>query len=462
MLAIDWRHSSTRAVAMAHASVGGMRAYASSYASSSSAASVRVGRRRTGAVRRASDDGAGPTTSSASSTGAGASSASASASGSSASASSTRDAFASFERALADASRMSGSSSERGWEKVDDAYVLRPRNGTKATKLVHFTGGAFVGASPQLTYGYFLEQLVERGDVLVIATPVMIGLDHLRVTDEAWHKYERCKRALRETVEGLDDLPVYGVGHSLGSLVQVLMASRYEMKRDGNVLISFNNKPATDAIPLFAEVMVPGLRGLSPVIAAANNSPLRNITRAADAQLRDFAPPIVRELLPILDNLEPVIMEVADGRAEFTPTPAESAKLASKYYAVKRNLLVKFTDDTIDETGAVAATLASAAASEDIELTVRNRKGDHVFPLWRETGVELPDEVLQAAEQSADMFAAFGDALGVTADNSPLGLLRGGFDSLREQAKEARRAPGTDENMALMHALVDDILAWMK
>ena len=375
----------------------------------------------------------------------------------------TRDAFASFERALADASRVvSGSSSARGWEKVDDAYALRPRNGRTPTKIVHFTGGAFVGASPQLTYGYFLEQLVERGGVLVIATPVMIGLDHLRVTDEAWHKYERCKRALRETVEGLDDLPVYGVGHSLGSLVQVLMGSRYEMKRDGNVLISFNNKPATDAIPLFAEVAVPGLRGLSPVIAAANNSPLRNITRAADAQLRDFAPPLVRELLPILDNLEPVIMEVADGRAEFTPTPTESAKLVSKYYAVKRNLLVKFTDDTIDETGAVAATLASAAASEDIELTVRNRKGDHVFPLWRETGVELPDEVFQAAEQGADMFAAFGDALGVTADNSPLGLLRGGFDSLREQAKEARRAPNADENMALMHALVDDILAWMK
>lgn len=347
------------------------------------------------------------------------------------------------------------------WETIEDAYVMRPRDGRTARAIAHFTGGAFVGAAPRATYGYFLEQLCDRGDVLVIATPINIALDHLRVTDEAWQKYERCKRTLRRTVNGLDELPTFGVGHSLGALVQVLMASRYEMKRDGNVLISFNNKPATEAIPLFAEVAVPGLRGLSPVLAAANNSPLRDITRAADAQFRGFAPPIVKELLPILDNLEPVILEVADGRAEFTPTPAESAKLVEKYYAVKRNLLIKFTDDTIDETGAIAATLASAVASADIELTVSSRKGDHVFPLWRDAGVEVPDAVFEAAEQGAGIVAAFGDAFGLKADNSPLGLLRGGFDSLREQAKEARRSPGADENMALMHALVDDILAWM-
>ena len=374
----------------------------------------------------------------------------------------TRDAFSSFERALAEAARMGAeSSSARGWEKVGDAYVARPANGGEIKRVVHFCGGAFVGASPQVTYGYFLESMVERSGALVIATPVQLGLDHLRVADETWHKYERCVRTLRKEIPDFDELPVYGVGHSLGALITTLIGSRYETRRDGNVLISFNNRPATDAIPLFAELFVPGLRGLSPIIDAANKSPFRTMSRNADAQLREFAPPLVKELLPILDNLEPVILEIADGRAEFTPTPQESAKLVQKYYAVKRNLLVKFTDDSIDETSAIAATLAGAAAAEDIDLTVRTRQGDHVFPLWRDTGIEVPDEIYEVAEQGGEMLAAFGDAFGLKADGSPLGLLRESFDNMRTQARDARAAPGLDENKQRMRALVDEITDWM-
>ncbi len=372
------------------------------------------------------------------------------------------DAFSSFERALADAASFgSSSSSGRGWTRVDDAWALAPRAGVEAKAVVHFCGGAFVGASPQVTYGEFCERLVERGEVVVIATPVQLGLDHLRVADEAWQKYERASRALRKTMDGFDDLPVYGVGHSLGALVTVLIGSRYETKRRGNVLMSFNNKPATDAIPLFAELFAPGLQGLSPILDAAQKSPLRALQRNADAQLRELAPPLVKELLPILDTLEPVILEVADGRAEFTPTPEESAKLVRKYYAVRKNLLIKFTDDTIDETSALAATLAGAVAAEDIDLTVRTRKGDHVFPLWRDAGIDVPDEVYEAAEQGGEILAAFGDAFGIKADSSPLGLLREGFDRARTQAKEARSAPGVDENRILMNALVDDVVNWM-
>ena len=99
------------------------------------------------------------------------------------------DAFSSFERALADAASFgSSSSSGRGWTRVDDAWALAPRAGVEAKAVVHFCGGAFVGASPQVTYGEFCERLVERGEVVVIATPVQLGLDHVRVADEAWQK----------------------------------------------------------------------------------------------------------------------------------------------------------------------------------------------------------------------------------------------------------------------------------
>lgn len=373
-----------------------------------------------------------------------------------------RDAFSSLERALADAARLGNASSDaRGWERVDDAYALRPRDGRAPRCVVHFCGGAFVGASPQVTYGEFCETLVERGDALVIATPTRVGLDHLRAADEAWQKYERCARALRKTVDGYDDLPVYGIGHSLGALVTVLIGSRYETRRDGNVLMSFNNRPATDAIPLFAELFAPGLQGLSPIIDAASKSPLRSLQRNADAQLREFAPPLIKELLPILDNLEPVILEIADGRAEFTPTPEESSKMVQKYYAVRKNLLIKFVDDSIDETSDLAATLAGAEAAEDVDLTVRAKPGDHVFPLWRDTGIDVPDEVYEVAEQGGDMLAAFGDAFGLKADDSPLGLLREGFDNARRQAREARTSRDSSGDRERMDALVDEIIAWM-
>ena len=43
----------------------------------------------------------------------------------------------------------------------------------------------------------------------------------------------------------------------MGALAHCLIAARYNVERAGNVLLSFNNKPATDAIPLFAPLVAP-------------------------------------------------------------------------------------------------------------------------------------------------------------------------------------------------------------
>ena len=59
----------------------------------------------------------------------------------------------------------------------------------------------------------------------------------------------------------------------------------------------------------------------------------------------------------MLDQLEPVLLEVANGADEFIPKPEDTKRLLRQYYAVKRNLLVRFRDDTIDETPQLAATL---------------------------------------------------------------------------------------------------------
>jgi len=84
----------------------------------------------------------------------------------------------------------------------------------------------------------------------------------------AQFKFDRCIRALAarpDTAEAAV-LPVYGVGHSLGSLVQLLISIRYSSQRAGNALMSFNNKPLDD-VPLIAPFLGPASRVVGPLLS---------------------------------------------------------------------------------------------------------------------------------------------------------------------------------------------------
>ncbi len=116
------------------------------------------------------------------------------------------------------------------WREVEGAFVLFPPNNRPPEAVVHFLGGAFVGAAPQITYRLFLEALVNR-NVLVIATPYGTNLDHLRSADECQFKFDR---ALRAVGPEFTLLPTYGIGHSLGCVIQLLICSRYAVKVRGS------------------------------------------------------------------------------------------------------------------------------------------------------------------------------------------------------------------------------------
>ena len=379
------------------------------------------------------------------------------------------DAFAQLESLLTAAAQAGGSSSDRGWREMEGAWVLSPPNGVPPRAVVHFIGGAFVGASPQLTYRLFLEALSARGSFLIIATPFAVGFDHLRIADEAQFRFDRCMRTLSSD-EISSGLPVYGIGHSMGALMHMIIGSRYALPdREANVMISFNNKPATDAVPLFAPIVAPGLQGLSPIISGLAGSPLRAPLRSAEAQLRDLSPPVVRELMPVIDQLEPVLLEVVNGAAEFIPAPEETRRLMQQYYAVKRNLLVRFRDDGIDETPQLAATLTeSSAISETLDLSVRSLAGDHVRPLGQELP-EVPPELAAPIVQTGDALSGIADMLGIRADDSnPLGQLRVGFEAVKESATSSvlgggGGGPGGSEGgvEAEMAALANEIIGWM-
>ncbi|MBA0834071.1 hypothetical protein Goarm_006458, partial [Gossypium armourianum] len=202
-----------------------------------------------------------------------------------------------IERLLTDTVRQSqgawGSSSD--WSQVEGAWILKPK-GSKPKSVVHFIGGIFVGAAPQLTYRLFLERLSEKEwghtynmlllppgqeavgakyltllmGVLVIATPYASGFDYFFIADEVQFKFDRCLRFLQETVH---DLPTFGIGHSLGSVIHLLIGSRYGLQRSGNVLMAFNNKEASVAIPLFSPVLVPMAQSIGPFLSQIASTP---------------------------------------------------------------------------------------------------------------------------------------------------------------------------------------------
>ncbi|AFY36193.1 DUF1350 family protein [Calothrix sp. PCC 7507] len=209
------------------------------------------------------------------------------------------------------------------WKEIRGNWVLIPPN---PIGIIHFLGGAFVATAPHLTYRWVLEQVANKGYV-VIATPFINTLDHTAIAKSVLLNFER-------TLERLYDsaalrklyLPIYGVGHSMGCKLHLLIGSQCAVERAGNILISFNNYAARDAIPLVEQF----------------NSALA---------------------------------------IEFTPTPLETKKLVQEHYNIRRNLIIKFSNDTIDQSAPLCKILQERFPEM---VTIQTLTGTHTTPLGQD------------------------------------------------------------------------------
>lgn len=209
------------------------------------------------------------------------------------------------------------------WKEIQGNWVLIPRN---PIGIIHFLGGAFVATAPHLTYRWLLEQLAEKGYV-VIATPFVNTLDHIAIAKSVQLNFDRVierlydSQALRKRY-----LPIYGLGHSMGCKLHLLIGSTLSVERAGNILISFNNYAARDAIPLVEQF---------------------NTTFAI----------------------------------EFTPSPLETNKLVQESYNVRRNLLIKFSNDNLDQSAGLKEILQQRFPEM---VTAQTLPGSHVTPLGQD------------------------------------------------------------------------------
>jgi len=345
---------------------------------------------------------------------------------------------------------------------VEGCWVLEPPGGVDAAHgVVHFVGGAFVGASPQVSYRLFLEALAAEGFV-VVATPFALGFDYVSLSDSCHRRFSRALAASQRPA--LRALPQFGVGHSLGTVLHLLAGVRQPLgpERVGNVFLSFNCKPATEAIPSFGPAS-PALQAAFPLLETLREqNPLAGDLDRLQGELRAAAPAQVRELLPVVDQLEPLLADVAAGRREFQPAPAEVRRLVRARYGVARNLLVRFRNDSIDETSELSQLLqgSGSAVGPVLDLSVRALPGDHVRPLRPEVP-DLPEELRGAAAQGSEALDAGIGLLSTLGGPGakPLadiaGAVKGGLDEVLE-------AEGGGSAAADAAELAAELAGWMR
>lgn len=202
------------------------------------------------------------------------------------------------------------------WRQQGELWTLEPTGRPRG--VIEFIGGSYLAATPQLSYRRCLEALAARG-WRIHAWSYVPGFDHQSQANAAWRQF----RQLREQQAGQPEATLIRLGHSLGCKLH-LLAPDGGRRCDGLVALSFNNFSAERSIPFLAEL----------------------------GQQFRF-------------------------RSEFSPSPEDTLRQIGSSYSQPRNLVVRFSRDTIDQSGRLIGVLQarSGDASTLLELP-----GDHLTP----------------------------------------------------------------------------------
>ncbi|KAJ3677127.1 hypothetical protein LUZ60_002851 [Juncus effusus] len=290
----------------------------------------------------------------------------------------------------------SPSPNRKNYIRRDSCLIIPPPKGTKPVAVVKFLGGAFVGATPEVTYSHLMELLAKEG-FLVVSVPYNVTLNHEMAAKMVYENFHACYDGL--LVTGVSEagispvdvscLPVFSVGHSNGALLQLLVGSYFSEKLPkANAIVSFNNRPATEAIPNF-EQFGPFLSQVMPIVETSPvYSIASNVTENAMKAFMDTAGAVIREydseaLLSFnkfVGQLPSVFNQIREGTSEFKPTPPENRECFRNSYCVPNTLLVKFSTDAIDETDTIEEVLKPRVESFNGKLEKVVLSGNHLTP----------------------------------------------------------------------------------
>lgn len=384
---------------------------------------------------------------------------------------------------------------QRQWEVVGGNYILRPAGRAKA--VIHFIGGAFFGASPHIAYRTLLERLAQRG-YCIVAAPYDLSFDYLQITSgivQAWEKVET------DLAVEYGAVPVIGLGHSAGCVFHCLASSLFDdvSPKAANIFISFNNRSASAAIPLYKQLVTPIARQsivLNQLLPPDLQRFIDELPETLDAvvegsvltprRFKDNVLPTVKEGRRVVEQVWPLLEEIAgmgeegssgdsgeesddaeaqtraaelkerrrrDGDiSEFYPSPAEVKSAVRNLYAVTDSLVIKFANDTLDDSEDLADAIRKRGGGA--EITMMELDGSHLTPLVQEVPDLFQASAVRARPRS--QAAQSSDTAGGTPPADGAGGGVGGMFSLLSSAlNESINAMGTKELYAL-ESLIDE------
>lgn len=389
--------------------------------------------------------------------------------------------------------------------------MLRPAAWVPERGVVHFIGGAFAGAAPHWTYRRLLGALAARG-LWVVATPLATAFDHRRLAADAASAFERTYAALLNSGALNESLPVHGVGHSMGALLQALagagaadtVTKAYCQRLRGQVLISFNAQSLSTAVPLWRELWTqeqlrPAIGRLAEQLEAAEGGG----QAAAEISL-DLASLFTRALglegatsalggsdrvadlyAPLLGQLPPLLREISNGVDDFAPNAAElEEQLSAGYRLDLPALLVRFTSDPIDQTEELKRILrkpppgmdetggSQAATKKERKVEVLELGGTHISPNFNEpldpldgtdalersaldAETPLDAALLRAGVELAELADAVAEAVG--AESSADAVMASSSSSRTLAMGNASVAPDSLQQLRLRGLLANEV-----
>lgn len=311
------------------------------------------------------------------------------------------------------------------WERCQtDAGVvhvlLPPPTVLMPTCVIHFTGGTFFGSAPNLWYRQLLQDIVKNTQAAVIATSIPVTLlqsplQHVKLAKKVQQQFQTAWKDVLydEYGEELQNVPVCGMGHSLGARLMVVLATLGALPEQASsnssagkknkkpriappfyesaVLVSFTNYGAAAGIPGIYQLNKASRRMEEDVSSTPKNGGRPNKKsrqRRADDWLDDDDYENDEDWGELFQELQDAVRDQA-GRVqtaltpssqelEFFPTPEQlwTALGEDSRYSIPQTLVVQFDNDEIDQSSKLALALA-----ETSDVKFARIRGTHLTPV---------------------------------------------------------------------------------
>jgi len=273
-------------------------------------------------------------------------------------------------------------SSPSNWKLLSDSttYTYSPKSSIPSS-VVHFIGGAVLGKFPHIAYNEFLSRLSESIGATIIAPSYDLSTDHASLATASNDAFASAMKEL----ELNSNLPVFSIGHSLGSKLHTIneLSSTNKQSRFGLGLISFSNADINSSSDMLKQ-FVKNVRG--PGEAGSVDAMLDNFLNMASSQG-------VASAIPDL-NFTPSKLELEELLAS-SSTPFSSSNVR----------LFSFEDDDIDDSLSFLDCTGRRQKNRLEKVSTSSLTGNHLSPVFID--LDLNSVAAGVAPQVLEQFGGF-------------------------------------------------------